>query len=103
MVLSQYNTKYDENQHFYFQAMGGGDAYQWSERMTTNIAEIEAGTPNFHAYIAPGFQHCIIPYPNFYTVEADGVPLVDWLADMLEDRAARSVDCGTDCGAPKPP
>jgi Pectinacetylesterase len=102
MIVSQYNTRYDENQTFYFQAMGGGDAVAWSEQMIANVAEIEQTTPNFSAYIAPDFKHCIIPYPEFYSVESGGKRLVDWLSDMVSDRALESVDCEPACGAPKP-
>lgn len=100
--LSAYNTMFDDNQHFYYNAMGGGDANEWSQKMQASVAEIKTGTPNFRAFIAPGFQHCIIPQPNFYTIESGGTLLVDWLQKVANDEPVDSVSCEPDCGAPKP-
>jgi hypothetical protein len=100
MFLSQYNTNYDENQHFYYRAMGGGDAFEWSQKMRAHISEIERTTPNFASYIAPDSQHCIVPYENFYSVESGGVRLVDWLTDVVADEAVESVQCDPNCGVP---
>ncbi|HTE52255.1 MAG TPA: pectin acetylesterase-family hydrolase [Kofleriaceae bacterium] len=96
--MSQYNTTFDENQHFFYQAMGGGDVAEWSTKMLASIAEIEERTPNFSSFIAPGTQHCILPYDNFYTVETGGVKLTDWLNELLTQRSVESVSCvGEDC------
>ncbi|MFP6685509.1 MAG: pectin acetylesterase-family hydrolase, partial [Polyangiaceae bacterium] len=91
--FSQYNTSFDENQVFYFQTMGGGDKTEWSKQMHTSIERIEANTDNFGAFIAAGEQHCILHFPNFYTVDAGGKKLVDWLSDMLESAPTSSMKC----------
>lgn len=102
MILSQYNTQYDEDQAFYFSAMGGGNTYEWSTQMNEHVAEIEATTPNFASYLAGGWEHCIIPRDEFYTVESGGVRLVDWIGEMLEGKEPADVACEADaCGAPK--
>ncbi|HWM87149.1 MAG TPA: pectin acetylesterase-family hydrolase [Kofleriaceae bacterium] len=90
---SEYNTTFDENQHFYYEVMGGGDVAEWSGLMLASIAEIEKRAANFSAFIAPGEQHCILPYDNFYTVTANGVRLVDWLNEMLTEGAVESTKC----------
>ena len=101
--LSQYNTVRDENQFFYFQAMGGGTIDDWSAQMLASIDAIETSTPNFAAYIAPGEQHCILPYDNFYTVTANGTRLVDWLRGYVGDEPLASVACqGAECDGPTP-
>jgi hypothetical protein len=101
--MSQYNTTFDENQFFYYSVMGGGTVDEWSEQMLTSISEIEKRAPNFSAFIAPGEQHCIVPYDNFYTVQADGVLLVDWLAQMIGEGSVESVKCqGVECDATTP-
>ncbi len=101
--MSQYNTTFDENQYFYYQVMGGGTVEEWSEQMLTSISEIEKRAPNFSAFIAPGEQHCIVPYANFYTVQSDGVLLVDWLTQMLGKGGVESVKCqGVECDAETP-
>lgn len=103
-VLSQYNTVRDENQVFFFTAMGGSDVAAWSSQMQASIADIETRAPNFASFTAPGEQHCILPYANFYTVQADGVRLVDWLRGMLDGESApASVACqGAECDAETP-
>jgi hypothetical protein len=102
MFLSQYNTNFDDNQHFYYSVMGGGDAFEWSQKMRAHVGEIEMATTNFSSYIAPGYQHCILPYANFYDVESNGVRLVDWLSDAVSDTPVESIQCDPDCGAPLP-
>jgi hypothetical protein len=91
--MSQYNTVRDENQYFYFQAMGGGSIDEWNAQMEASIAEIEERALNFDSFLAPGEQHCILPYDNFYTVESNGVKLTDWLKDKIEGKAISSVVC----------
>lgn len=91
--MSQYNTVRDENQYLYYQAMGGGPITEWTAAMTSSIEEIEGRADNFSAFIAPGEQHCILPYANFYTVESNGVKLTDWLKDRISGTAVPSVKC----------
>jgi hypothetical protein len=103
-VMSQYNTIRDENQVFYFQAMGGGGVDEWTVAMQASIAKIESGAERFASYTAPGEQHCILPYDNFYTVETNGVRLVDWLKSSLESNATpESAACqAAECDAATP-
>ena len=99
-IVAQYNTAFDENQTFYFKAMGGTDAEAWSEQMYAQMEKAEAGAPNFHAFIAPGEVHCIIVSDDFYTVESKGVKLVDWVDGLIAGGDdIESVYC-EDCGAP---
>jgi hypothetical protein len=101
--FSQYNTAFDENQTFYFVAMGGSGAEEWSERMHASIAEIQTSAATFTSFIAPGEQHCILPYDNFFTVNVDGRLLVDWLGDMLAGTQPEQVACvGAACDATTP-
>jgi hypothetical protein len=99
--VAQYNTAFDENQTFYFQAMGGGTAQEWSEQMMASIGEIEGRAPNFASFIPSGEQHCIIPYDNFYTVNVGGRRLVDWLRDLVDRGPLESPVC-TECTAETP-
>ena len=101
--MSQYNTIRDENQYFYYQAMGGGPIDEWTAAMTGSIANIEGRADNFAAFTAPGEQHCILPYDNFYTVEANGVKLTSWLKERIEGGPIESVSCqGTECDGATP-
>jgi hypothetical protein len=91
--ISQYDSAYDENQTFYFQAMGGSDAEEWSRRMFASIGEIHDRTPSFSSFIPSGEQHCIIPYDNFYTVNVDGRLLTDYLQDMIDREPIERLTC----------
>jgi len=101
--FSQYNTALDENQTFYFVAMGGSGAAEWSRLMRASIEDIDARAPGFTSFIAPGQQHCITPFDNFYTVNVGGRKLVDWVGDMLAGKPAERVACqGDACQATTP-
>jgi hypothetical protein len=103
-TMSQYNTVRDETQVFFFKAMGGADEAAWTAAMQASIDDIESRASRFASFTAPGDQHCILPYDNFYTVEADGVRLVDWIASMIADPdVPMSVACqGAECDQPTP-
>jgi hypothetical protein len=101
--MSQYNTMKDENQTFYFTAMGGSGVEEWSQLMLASVDEIEARATTFDSFIAPGEQHCILPYDNFYTVNSNGVKLTDWLKNKIDGTAITSVRCqGAECDAETP-
>jgi hypothetical protein len=102
MLISQYNTIYDDNQHFYYNAMGGGDVQEWSAKMRASLTEIADATPSFRYYLAPGSVHCILPRPELYQVSSGGVPLIDWLGDAVSGKPVANVSCEPDCGSPKP-
>jgi hypothetical protein len=95
-VYSQYNTILDNNQTFFYVAMGGKDNQDWSAHMKASIKEIETSAPNFRAFLAAGEQHCILPKPNFFDAEAGGTKLTDWLSKMVNDQPIDNVYC-PDC------
>jgi hypothetical protein len=92
---SQYNTAHDEDQIFYYAAMGGSAA-DWSDLMLASLQEIQTGAPNFRSYTAPGQIHGITNIPIFYTREVEGVKFRDWVDAMVNDQAWDDVMC-TDC------
>ncbi|WP_433933466.1 pectin acetylesterase-family hydrolase [Sorangium cellulosum] len=93
MRLSQYNTALDDDQIFFFKAMGGGGDQAWSDAMKASIAGIEGSTANFSSFLAPGSAHCILWRPEFYTVESGGTRLVRWLDDLVNGAQPPSVAC----------
>ena len=101
-VLSQYNTTFDDNQTFYYSAMGGeGGAEGWSERMLASTSRIVEGATNYRNFQAPGEQHCIIVQENFYEVESNGVRLVEWIQDLVDGEEVPNVTC-SDCSRATP-
>jgi hypothetical protein len=94
VLLAQFNTVLDENQAFYFDAMGGtGGAEAWSDKMRASIYDISQNTPSFKYFIADGERHCIVPRNQFYSVETRGVLLLDWLSALLAGEAVDNVAC----------
>ena len=98
-TFSQYNTAFDENQTFYFQAMGGSDAKAWNQQMLAAIAKIHSDTPNFRSFVAPGELHCIEPFPQFYQVHVGEQTLVDWVAGLANGTSVTDVACSGDACA----
>ena len=98
-VFSQYNTNNDENQRFYYTAMGGKDE-DWSPKMHEKIAAIIAGAPKFRSFIEGGTKHVVLPYPEFYTYASNGVRIRDWVADLANHKPVENVQC-TDCAEPE--
>ena len=93
--FSQYNTVADKTQVFYYQFMGGGTAAQWTESMTKSMDGIIKAAPTFRAFMPEGTKHCIIPYAELYTYSVNGVKLIDWLTDWINDKPAKSQRCKT--------
>jgi hypothetical protein len=92
---SQYNTAHDEDQIFYYAAMGGSAA-DWSDLMLASLQEIQTGAPNFRSYTAPGEIHGITNRDIFYSREVEGVEFRDWVDAMVNDQPWDDVMC-TDC------
>lgn len=99
-TFTQYTSAFDDNQSFYFDAMGGGDQFDWSERMYEALEDAESQADNVFSFVAPGEQHCILSFDNFYTVSADDTLLVDWIDDMLAGEPVESHYC-SDCQPPE--
>lgn len=93
-VFSQYNTAFDKTQVLFFRAMGGGkNPEEWSTNMRASIQKIVDASTNFRSYIAAGDKHCIIPYPEVYKYEVNGVKLIDWISDMINDKDVKTLSC----------
>jgi hypothetical protein len=88
--LAQYNTIDDSSQIFFYELMGGL-AWDWSPNLVKGLDNITRLTTNFSSYVAPGMDHCIIPYKRFYTMKANGVKFRDWFADHLDGNLVSQV------------
>jgi hypothetical protein len=63
----------------------------------TNEAAIEAAGVILHSYTAPGQGHGILEFETFYTLEVNGVKLVDWIEAIIAGEPLDDVHCD-DCG-----
>ena len=58
-----------------------------------NEAAIEAAGVTLHSVTAPGDGHGILEFDLFYTLEVDGVRLVDWVDALLGGQPLDDVHC----------
>lgn len=88
-VVAQYNTALDTTQIFFYALMKGerepsrATALEWAQKMPASLAQIKAQAPSFYFYVAPGNQHGILTFPEFYTVNVGGVRFLDWIKQLI--------------------
>lgn len=90
--FAEYTSLQDSVQTMFYQLMGG-DGEAWSPNAQGYLDELDA-LPNFNYYTATGDQHCIIPLPEFYEVETNGTPLVDWVRALMNGEPTETVSAG---------
>jgi hypothetical protein len=93
--LSQFNYEDDMIQQMFYLQMDG-DPFEWTSKLGSNLTRINRGIDNFNYFVAEGQDHCILPYEEFYTVEAWGVYFKNWLSDLVSDRPLKNYVC-PDC------
>ncbi|MFW6066925.1 MAG: pectin acetylesterase-family hydrolase [Myxococcota bacterium] len=98
MVMAQTATAFDDDQIFFYTAMGG-DEEDWPVLFRESLETIDEAVPNFRYYVPPGSMHCAIPYPFFAEREVDGVRLEDWVVQLATgDTPPANVACeGQEC------
>jgi hypothetical protein len=92
-TFSQFNRLADTTQLFFYILTKGALALpeEWTALMQSSVAAIDAASPNFAAYTAPGTQHCVINTAALYTTEVGGIRLVDWIRGLAEGPVPRSI------------
>lgn len=90
--LGQYNSAFDENQTFFYELMGG-DPEDWANKMWLSQLTIRQKTSNYIDYIAPGEEHCILPYQRFYEIESQGVKFYDWFGHFVNQDHLSPIHC----------
>jgi hypothetical protein len=58
-----------------------------------NETQIEQGGVDLRSYISPGGSHTVLSRPAFYTETVEGVPLVDWVSDLIRRQPDPDVHC----------
>jgi acetyl esterase/lipase len=92
-AFSQFNTLADSTQVLFASLAQGFflSPEDWSARMQASSQAIRAANPNFHAYTAPGSQHCVVNRPEFYTTSVNGTRFVDWVQALATSGRPGSV------------
>ncbi len=98
MRLAQTNTNYDQDQIFFYTAMGG-TREDWPPAMRSSHDRIAAAIPNFTSFVPGGSMHCAGIYPFFQEREVNGTALSSWAEQLATGPTMPSrVDCeGAEC------
>jgi hypothetical protein len=59
----------------------------------SNEKQIEQGGVDLRSYISPGDSHTVLSRPEFYSETVEGVPLVDWVSDLVRRQPDPDVHC----------
>ena len=99
VTFAKFDYAYDEVQAFF-----GSLAGVPSDELLGLINDIEDGIEStgvdVASYVAPGTEHTIVGGDEFYTLEVEGVKLVDWVTELVEGGFPADVQC-TDCQPPE--
>jgi len=89
-VFSQFNATEDRQQLKLYIDLGGTmvDFYGEVEKSLTNIHQ---AAPNFRSFTMKGFGHCMLGKPGFYNLDAGGVRIRDWVANLASTGTVSSV------------
>ena len=97
IVLARFDFAYDEVQTF-FMDLAGLDTSDLATSINANESAIEAAGVTEYSYTAPGTDHVIVGDDLFYTIEVNGVTLVDWVATLIAGAPLDDVHCD-ECAA----
>lgn len=95
-LFSQYNAANDEVQVLFLSLVP--DAGTLDVTLPAALAQISEAVPNFHYFTAGGAVHTILTRPEFYTYEAGGVRLVDWVSALAAGDAVENAACDLENG-----
>ncbi len=88
--FAQYTAVEDEVQTLFYQFQGGLPE-DWSWLAQDSLTRLNTNMDNFSSFTAAGELHCIIPLPEFYEYETNGIRVRDWTADLLTGARVPSV------------
>jgi hypothetical protein len=83
--LAQFTTEADDVQMLFYRLLGGSAA-GWTAGMQQQLEALNA-LPNFRSYIGPGGLHAILPRPEFYSMQADGMRFDAWFDALVNGSA----------------
>jgi Pectinacetylesterase len=95
IIFGRHDYAFDAVQKL-FAGLAGFPADDLVSLIDANETEIEKGGVDLHSYISPGQSHTVLSRPEFYTETVEGVPLVDWVSDLIRRQPDLDVHC-TDC------
>ena len=94
IIFGRHDYAFDRVQTF-FAGLAGIAANDLVTLIDNNETQIEAAGVDLRSYIAPGNSHTVLGSPTFYTETVEGVPLVDWVSDLIRRQPDPDVHCTT--------
>ena len=82
LVLARFDFADDEVQTHFMELLGA-DTSDLAASIDANEAAIEDAGVVQHSYTAPGHDHGVVSDNLLYTMEVDGVTLVDWVDALI--------------------
>ena len=98
IAMARFDYAYDEVQTF-FMDLAGEDTSDLATSIDANEAAIESAGVVQHSYTAPGDDHGVVGDDAFYSLEVNGVALVDWVRALIAGEPPGDVHCD-DCESP---
>ena len=95
IIFGRHDYAFDFVQSF-FATLAGIPADDLVSLIDKNETQIEQAGVDLRSYISPGKSHTVLSKPQFYTETVEGVPLVDWVSDLVRRQPDLDVHC-TDC------
>ena len=96
LVLGRFDYAYDPHAASEVTAWMAGVPPDLLAQVDANEATIEASGVPLHSFTAPGEGHGLFEQDAFFTIEVNGVRLVDWIADLASGEPGGDVRCA-DC------
>lgn len=92
IIFARHDYAFDETQVF-FAALAGIPASDVVSLIDQNEQQIEGAGVDLLSYISPGDSHTVLSQPQFYTETVNGVPLVDWVTQLVNHEPVADVHC----------
>lgn len=93
LVLARFDFAFDPHAAVEVTQWMNGDPPNLLAEIDGNEAAIEATGTDLHSYTAPGADHGIFEFENFYELDVDDVRLVDWLDALITGEPLDDVHC----------
>lgn len=88
--VAQVTSDRDDVQSAFYLISGSPE---WRSRTYALLDSIAARLPGFRSYVAPGSDHGLLRTDAFYAYESSGVPLHEWVADVIAGETVGNVRC----------
>ncbi len=95
IVMARFDYAFDPHavEALKYLSVSGIDPSNTLAVIDSNEAAIEAAGVVLHSYTAPGQGHGILEFETFYTMEVNGVKLVDWIKALIAGEPLDDLHC----------